>query len=250
MEENENDSAVTRAGLPLKKDVLIRAGFPLKGGAGSGNFDHAGNPPNVGGSGEGGGEKQTEPNAYKDYSDAEKAASNYFTDIPDAQRITDYTKSEYRNINQMERQGKNGRLKTSTGFVRVQSEEDKNNVARISEMLKDAPKYEGTSYRAVDGFNNRSVNKTFGGLQVGDTFTDKGFGSTSSDNEIFTDMAFRGVGKSNYKIETEGKSGVAIASVSGKPSEHEILFDKNSTFEVKSHEIMADDSHYIKAVEV
>lgn len=55
MEENENNSAVTRAGLPLKKDVLIRAGFPLKGGEGSGNFGHEGRPGEVGGAGGGGG---------------------------------------------------------------------------------------------------------------------------------------------------------------------------------------------------
>src|SRR5450756_1166289 len=59
MEENENNSAVTRAGLPLKKDVLIRAGFPLKGGEGSGNFGHEGRPGEVGGSGGGGGNSTT-----------------------------------------------------------------------------------------------------------------------------------------------------------------------------------------------
>src|SRR5450756_1256155 len=59
MEENENNSAVTRAGLPLKKDVLIRAGFPLKGGEGSGNFGHEGRPGEVGGAGGGGGDSTT-----------------------------------------------------------------------------------------------------------------------------------------------------------------------------------------------
>src|SRR5665811_781439 len=47
-------SAVTHAGFPLGKDITIRAGFPLKGGPGSGNFGHEGRPGELGGSGGGG----------------------------------------------------------------------------------------------------------------------------------------------------------------------------------------------------
>src|SRR5665811_917475 len=52
---NPAKSAVTHAGFPLGKDITIRAGFPLKGGPGSGNFGHEGRPGELGGSGGGGG---------------------------------------------------------------------------------------------------------------------------------------------------------------------------------------------------
>jgi len=263
MEENENNSAVTRAGLPLKKDVLIRAGFPLKGGPGSGNFDHPGNSPNVGGSGEGGGSEK--PETYHDYKDADKAFTKWAAeqDKTDTTKdyegvVNSYTGKSYAAINDSLRGdkealydelGRRFNLEPVGGWREGQREETLDKFAKQTEndakMLREAvnngPQYEGTVYRGTWTSDGDLAEK----LSTGNgEITINGMVSTSSDSKILDTYTNKDVAAYRpdqiYEVRytIENARGAAVQGLTDyqvkKMGLDEVLLDSGHTYEIKS----------------
>jgi hypothetical protein len=250
--EEKTVSAVTRAGLPLKKDVLIRAGFPLKGGAGSGNFGHEGRPgEGVGGSGGGGGgtegvdklDTYTESSGqtYTDYSQAVYAFEQYAGTLTEDQRETfvSYSLDGYKNINGVLRDDGAFLEKNLPEFMRTDEikENITNRADEMNRIIAGAPKYEGTVYR---GIKSDSVGRfeEFKSMEAGQPFQFNGVVSTSQNETFAKDWASEG----KYQIELRvlGAQGVAIEGVSeiDAANEREILLPHQSTGAVISKEIL------------
>lgn len=114
------------------------------------------------------------------------------------------------------------------------STQGKSYVNDLSNILNNAPKYTGTTFRGmVFDTNYPKTWESFKeNLKTGNIFSDKGFLSTStnkSTREYFMDSS----GAHKISIEIKSKSGVDISSLSREPKEKEILFNKNSKFIIK-----------------
>lgn len=102
---------------------------------------------------------------------------------------------------------------------------------KLKKIMDNTASPERKVYRGVTGdFASKISN-----LKVGDTFTDKGFMSTSSEKEVANKFA----GESGVTMTINVPSGfgksMAISSYSMKPEEAEILLNAGSTLRIKSN---------------
>lgn len=102
---------------------------------------------------------------------------------------------------------------------------------KLKEIMDNTASPERKVYRGVTGdFANKISN-----LKVGDTFTDKGFMSTSYDKEVANQFAGEhGVTMTINVPSGFGKS-MSISSYSMKPDEAEVLLNAGSTLRIKSN---------------
>jgi|GEM_PF-5895901 len=131
--------------------------------------------------------------------------------------IEDYTTDKFQTVNKALRN--DGPLKGETKEI----------VSRIDSALEKAPKYKGGAvFRKFDADDTLIAQ-----LQVGKTFSDKAFISTSKDKPAF-------VPKGTVALQIVGKSGVDISSLSlHGAAEKEVLFPRDAKFKVvktKQHE--------------
>lgn len=133
------------------------------------------------------------------------------------QAVTKYTGSYYPRINQYLR-----------GQRKQLDDESLSVIEDISKYISLSDKYVGTSYRGIVA--DRKVFDDFASTKKGDTFTEKGFMSTSANKLVAEDFA----DGTEYKIifEIRGKNGVDISYVSDIEEEKEVLFDKSSKFKI------------------
>ena len=219
----------------LKMSVVKAAGFPLKGGPGSGNFGHEGRPgEGVGGSGSGGG--GTSGYVVGNYYAAKESFNEYYRGLSDEQKQTleDYTDGNYDLINDSVR----GRLlENNPGLASTEREEIPKDAERMKQIFDNAPKYEGRVYRGAMISQDRFAQLQ--SLEKGDKITMSGFTSTStskdtgrefappmSDNKYLTGVL--------YTID-KGR-GIAVEGVSKMPEEKEIVLPDKGEYKVLSVE--------------
>lgn len=143
-----------------------------------------------------------------------------------AKAINTYTGSMYRDIN--------GLLRGSKQFGDPEYEQKVLDVVeKASEGLRSLPDYKGETYRGT-ALSNEIVEK----MQVGGTYSDKGFLSTTSDKNIADTFSGSnaGTGKTQVFFTIDGKHGKDISSASKFGNEKEILFNPSSKFRITSME--------------
>ena len=121
-----------------------------------------------------------------------------------------------------------------TGFSKDVTEQTLENIDNMKRILKDAPKYEGTVFRALR-FRETEFNNFVANIKEGELFVDKGFMSTS----YRLDSALDGFGTTSGRgvlFEIKCKNGVLIESLSTARTEKEILLNAESKFIVESSE--------------
>ena len=69
-------------------------------------------------------------------------------------------------------------------------------------------------------------------MKKGDSFSDKGFMSTSYDKAEA--MKFRTAAQYQMEMTIKGKNGVLVEGISVKPNEKEILFNRGDEFRIES----------------
>lgn len=95
-------------------------------------------------------------------------------------------------------------------------------------------------YRGVDASKSEALSKFFESLEVGDTYTDKGFTSTTLNKDIGHSKfsSNKNKGANITILIPKGSNGLPMQNVGSESTktmyndEYEILLDKNSTFEV------------------
>lgn len=147
---------------------------------------------------------------------------------PDGEKIIDsvseYTAIDYSGVNDYLRTEQSG------------NKEKDGQINDISTFLKNAPKMEGEVYRGMnflkskkDSLNN--FNDFLSNVEEGKSLMLKSFTSTSTKKDVA--MEFADPGNAHMIVfEIKSKSGVYLDGVSQKEEENEVLFDKNSKFNV------------------
>lgn len=155
--------------------------------------------------------------------EAKVAMQDYDAQIGDdvKKAVKAYTGGDYIDINYHLRKG---------GEI---SDQNKSNIQYIDSYLKGAPKVNAESYRGLQLDDRQYTN--FKNYKKGDIYSDKGFVSTSYDNQAVKD--FLGSGQWQVEMTIKGKSGVLIESLSQKKAEKEILFGQQSNFKIESIKI-------------
>jgi SPP1 gp7 family putative phage head morphogenesis protein len=131
--------------------------------------------------------------------------------------IDSYTRTDYKSLNYYLRTNKT--LSSTTSDVW-----DSFNVD-LQDALKDAPKYEGTTYRGMR-MSLEEKDIFMKSISEGNIFTEKAFMSTTKD-ELIAKERF-GKAKDSVFFEIKGKSGVDITNLSSSKQESEILFTPNT----------------------
>lgn len=112
-------------------------------------------------------------------------------------------------------------------------------VEEISTMLEKAldrlPKYDGTVYRGMSLMPKDPLLKTFEDVSSGDEIKFPSFTSTSKDKSRAEGFVKKILGEGVF-FEIQPKSGSDISGLSLYPEENEVLFKRNTTFEVLSNE--------------
>lgn len=103
--------------------------------------------------------------------------------------------------------------------------------------LEELPPKPGTTYRGTD-----LPEDVLADYQVGETVSDRAYTSSSSSHAEAEHFRKGG----NAEIEIEGKSGRDVTSFSEYPKESEVLFPRDTEFEVVSRERMPDGHYKIK----
>lgn len=133
-----------------------------------------------------------------------------------------------------------GDFKSSYGSPITQK--DMKMIAELDNILEAAPKFETTVYRGLTF--SRTTEEVFQQfnkeVQVGQIFRDKGFVSSSYDDDIFEDF---GSGRYSYaaQLTIKSKNGVLIDKASLISREKEVLFKRNSLFKVLEKNIEQTD---------
>lgn len=156
----------------------------------------------------------------KNYDDAINNQTKWKNSITDEEKtaIRSYTKD----ANEFNNHLRNG---VSTSDV------IKSKIKIIENTLKTAPKYDGEVYRGVEFTKQSNYNSFISDLKIGNTYSDKGFLSTSLDKSVaFENMRRDQTQKILFNIKS--KNGVPIEKVSFYGEEKEVLFNKNSNFKV------------------
>lgn len=155
-------------------------------------------------------ERNSSPRQYESYKAKAMAQTNEFAQlhVQETASIIEYTSNSFTVLN--------GALRSKTA---EQIAEHKVIIESAVDGLKKLPPFEGTSYRGTRlplDMRNR--------LQVGDTFEDEAFLSTSSDARA----AFDG----NTTFTIQGKTGRSVESISEFSGEKEILFMPGTKFRI------------------
>jgi hypothetical protein len=161
---------------------------------------------------------------------------------PDGEKIlfdvSDYTAASYYAVNDYLRTGESG------------NKDREDSINNISTFLKNAPKMDGTVYRGMSFFKDEpdaigKFVKFLNQAKEGGSLTLKPFTSTSTDEKIATE--FTKTGKAHtVTLEIKSKSGVYLNGMSQLPKENEVLFDKDSKFNISK----VDKSGYPEHVRI
>jgi len=188
----------------------------------------------------------------QNYKDAAAKTNKWITDNPDRSydvgEVNNFTVEDYDVINTA---------------LRDEFTEDElsdmmigDQIKSISAFLKDAPKFNGVTYRGM-GFDPGIV----GDKLIYDNFIDDiknnefitlpAFTSTTVKKEIAMDFSGRGVPKHSNRIilEIKSKNGVALDGAAAFSKEMEVLFDKASDFKIISIEAI-DGVYNVKLEEL
>ena len=128
----------------------------------------------------------------------------------------------------------NDNLRFDKAFERGVKEES---IINLSNILESAPKYTGEVYRGIyfPDMNRIDFEDLKQEFKIGNIFTDKGFMSTSYDKKVaasFTNPDLADNTRVLFQIQS--KNGVMIDKLSKFEDEKEVLFNRNSKFEVIS----------------
>ena len=142
-----------------------------------------------------------------------------------AEAIREYTGSAYENINSYLRNG-------GEKLDKYEKEDARANAMLATEGLRGTPNYEGDTYRGT-ALRNSTIEK----MEIGGTYTDKGFFSASADKNSADAFLEDGSGK---PIEThtptifyiDSNKGKDVAPVSEIPQESEVLFEPSTPFKI------------------
>jgi hypothetical protein len=137
--------------------------------------------------------------------------------IEDKIDFAEYTSNSYQKIN--------GQLRDANNFQEYNFDRLINN---LSDNLKNAPKYNGVTYRGLRFTNPNDYNNFINKLKESDFFVEKAFMSTTSDMQVLDKFFF--FDKYEVRLKINGKNGVLIDKLSLVQAEKEILFDRNSKF--------------------
>jgi len=160
-------------------------------------------------------------------------------------RVESYTGGDYKSFNEYLRTGKMA-LRDLHGKVRVvkppkaKKEQLDRQINQVSEFLKTAPKIEGTMYRGMIWKKDKKQTKAFkefmAQMKPGAEITFPTFTSTSTDEATaleFATLASKKEPVHSVVITMEQtKSGVYLDGASAFEVEDEVLFDRQSKFEV------------------
>jgi len=182
----------------------------------------------------------------EDLKKAEDITKSYTDDLEKTEEgkklikaATDYTGGDYKLFNNYLRSDtfevrRLGGKKAKAGKKEKQKVDEQMKV--LSDFLKDAPKTQGIVYRGM-GWNK----STRGGRKQFDDFINevennkslilKSFTSTTADKNVAEDFSGH---DHSIMFEIQSKNGVYLDGTSAFEKEHEVLFDKNSDFDVDS----------------
>lgn len=145
--------------------------------------------------------------------------------------IKEYTGGIYSDLNYYLRFGEDA-ARSMQGMGDALINRIKKLTKNISGGLANAPSYEGVTWRGL-GFSESTLGANMlKRLEPGKVFCDKGFMSTSFD--YAQAGKFSTGNKVKIILRIQGKNGKSIEFTSGIRSEHEVLFPRNSRFQVVS----------------
>lgn len=221
--------------------VEVAMGLETKGGAGSGNFGHAGRPGKRGGSVGGGGHAALEQNYGvlprnfesnpDDFRDKEWVSG---LSREEKQAIRNYTQSSY-SINSV--------LRQDVDVNDYWNESEKLTVKHLNSVLERAS-------IPNDGYVFRGISGKWFPKEKGTTYTDRAFMSTSASPEVAINWGRTQIMRIAVK---KGQKGAYIDDVSLRGGEKELILPRNSVFTIVgvrkiqhfSGEITVTDVEYI-----
>lgn len=117
--------------------------------------------------------------------------------------------------------------------LRLGREDDQNwsHAQLVSQALGKLPNYKGTTYRFVA--SESLLKKLQQSLEDKTPFVDKGFVSTSTSIDFIQRLIARNNKPNQMVFTIQSKTGKKIDAISNKPQQKEVIFDKNSRFEVQ-----------------
>ena len=140
-------------------------------------------------------------------------------DKTDSDILHQYTRGEDKIINTFLRDSK-----------KLSNDISETKINKLSEILNNAPKYKGEVYRGLS-LNETQFKEFEKTLVKGNIFTDKGFMSTSFGKDIALSFSeYNNDQRILFKIES--LTGVPIENISKFADEREVLFNKQSIFEI------------------
>ena len=143
--------------------------------------------------------------------------------------VNSYTRDGYIGINNSLRGTHTGN-NIQSGAFSFSQKEILNHSKNISKLLSKLPNYDGDVLRTM-GFSHYNWSKIKSTFEIGNIFTDKGFMSATTNSKF----KWRG-GDVVVKTRIKSKTGKDISALSSQrfKNEAEVLFDKNTSFIVKS----------------
>lgn len=197
-----------------------------------------------------GGQKDTEEDSLQIYKEAAAKTNDWMRSNPDRNvdigNTSDYTVGTYEFINEALRDGlTEAELSGTSTYDQIKS---------ISSFLKDAPKFNGTTYRGlsffmIDGFDAPKHDEFMKSISGSESISLPSFTSTSVDKEVATKFMPKHRDHKNILLEIKSKYGVALNGVAEFTKEREVLFDKNSEFKIINVEEI-DGIKHIKLEEI
>ena len=150
------------------------------------------------------------------------------------ENLKEYTAWDFLYINEYMKSGRI--ISTSEGTYKESKIKEK--IDNISRFIKGGPKMKGIVYRGMKFSKSgkepiQKFNKFVNSIEVSDSFMFKQFTSTTIDKDVAMDFS---MDKQNYGIlfEIKSKNGVYLNGLSLMPDENEVLFDKETKFEILS----------------
>jgi hypothetical protein len=125
----------------------------------------------------------------------------------------------------------------------------------ISSGLNKSEKFTGRVYRGLR-FDNQSAFDNFKStLNVGGTFQDRAFMSTSKDQNIASrfynsDPLGMAKGRVKFIISAKGKKGSDLGGIGIKKAEGEVLFNKKAKFKITGKKVVTERDRYGDKIKV
>ena len=186
----------------------------------------------------------------ENYKDAAVRTKDWVRDNPDRHvdvgNTSDYTVGNYDVVNEALREGFTDKeLAFTTLGGKIES---------ISAFIKDAPKFEGITYRGmsffmVEGFDAPQYDKFMDDINKSESISLPAFTSTSINKDVAEKFMPKHKKRENILLEIKSKRGVALDGVAEFPREQEVLFDKNTEFKIIGIEEI-DKVKHIKLEEI